>query len=275
MVTPTVQITEVDPTHLVARLLDPPPGSTGAEATAHLVEGRWDLRLERDGLRTESAGQLVRSLVLRCGLTGHPPVWWVEDADDEADEIAHRAGLVCDRELFQMRCRLPLDQHTSVSVRPFRRGADEAAWLEVNNAAFGWHEEQGGWDRARLEDRMGEPWFDPDGFLVHEHDGRLAAFCWTKEHRSAVPPMGEIFVIGVHPELHGLGLGRALTLAGLDHLADRGLPVGMLYVESTNEPAVGLYRSLGFTVHHHDRRYRIAGDDEAQAVLTPNSDPTA
>ena len=62
-------------------------------------------------------------------------------------------------------------------------------------------------------------------------------------------------MIAVDPAAHHRGLGRALTLAGLDHLAGRGLTVGMLYVESDNEPAVGLYRDLGFDVHQTDTAF--------------------
>ncbi|MEL7209222.1 MAG: hypothetical protein AAGK32_13485, partial [Actinomycetota bacterium] len=49
----------------------------------------------------------------------------------------------------------------------------------------------------------------------------------------------------------GGGAGEEDVLV-LDHLAERGLEVGMLYVESDNDPAVGLYRALGFWVHHED-----------------------
>ena len=48
-------------------------------------------------------------------------------------------------------------------------------------------------------------------------------------------------------------------MAGLESLARRGVAVGMLYTDATNEAAVSLYRSLGFTVDHVDRSYR-AGD---------------
>ncbi|MEZ5258337.1 MAG: GNAT family N-acetyltransferase [Ilumatobacteraceae bacterium] len=59
-------------------------------------------------------------------------------------------------------------------------------------------------------------------------------------------------MIATDPDYHGRGLGRQLTVAGLDHLARRGVPVGMLYVDADNAAATGLYRSLGFTVHRTD-----------------------
>jgi mycothiol synthase len=62
-------------------------------------------------------------------------------------------------------------------------------------------------------------------------------------------------VIGADPARQGRGLGRALTIGGLESLADRGVPMGMLYVDGGNEAAVALYRSLGFTTHRVDRAY--------------------
>lgn len=122
---------------------------------------------------------------------------------------------------------------------------ETAALLAVNAAAFAHHPEQGGMDRADLDARMGEDWFDPAGLLLatDEATGALLGFHWTKQHSSA---LGEVYVVGIAPAAQGRGLGRTLTLAGLHHLAGRGVDEVLLYVESDNAPAVAVYSRLGF-----------------------------
>ncbi|HEV8297922.1 MAG TPA: mycothiol synthase [Acidimicrobiales bacterium] len=183
---------------------------------------------------------------------------WVERVDDTLDAAAHAAGFHPWRDLLQLRCPLPAAP-SDLPVRAFTED-DAEAFLAVNNRAFAWHPEQGGMTLDDLRSSMAEPWFDPAGFLLHERDGRLAGFCWTKIHAAdpAIddPPMGEIYVIAVDPDFHGHGIGGPLTLAGLGWLASKGLGTGMLYVESDNQSAVRTYERIGFTVHHVDRAYR-------------------
>lgn len=178
-----------------------------------------------------------------------------EPAGPETDLLASAAGYRLTRDLLQLRRPLPTGLEFQLTTRPFRPGEDDAAWLDVNNRAFQWHPDQSGWTLDDLHRRMAEPWFDPDGFLLHLDGGEIAGFCWTKVHADHRPPLGEIHVIGVDPDHQGKGLGRQLTLAGLDWLARHGLAVGMLYVEADNAPALRLYRDLGFGVHHHHRWY--------------------
>ncbi|HYT38644.1 MAG TPA: GNAT family N-acetyltransferase, partial [Acidimicrobiia bacterium] len=82
--------------------------------------------------------------------------------------------------------------------------------------------------------------------------GEVIGFCWTKVHPGG---LGEIYVIAVDPAAQGTGLGKALVLGGLASLAERGITTGVLYVDAANDGAVGLYRRLGFEVHHVDRAY--------------------
>lgn len=246
----------------VERLIAHPPGEGAPAGHARLVRtrGGWDVDLAIEPGHREIADHVATAL-LRAA---HQAVadegggilrLWVSRPTPTDDRIAAAAGLDQVRDVWQMRCDLPLGETTDLVTRPFVVGRDEQAWLEVNNRAFGWHPEQGGWTPEDLRAREAEAWFDPDGLLLHERDGRLAGFCWTKVHGDHDPPLGEIYVIATDPAVHRRGLGRALVVAGLDHLARAGLTIGMLYVDATNTPAVRLYERLGFTVDHVDRAY--------------------
>lgn len=169
--------------------------------------------------------------------------------------VLEDAGFRPERELRQMRITLPVRPRPSfpagVEILPFRPGVDDESWLRVNNAAFRGHPENGSWTQEVLLDRRRQPWFDPAGFRMAWEGDSLVGFCWTKVHEDGV---GEIYVIGVEPGNQGRGLGRALVLEGLRHLADdRDITRGMLYVDAGNDAALTLYEQLGFRLDHVDR----------------------
>jgi len=165
----------------------------------------------------------------------------LEKARDEAIFGSKAVGLGA-----AARGGLPLPP--GVALRPFEPGRDDEAWVKVNNRAFADHPDQGGWTVRDLHVRMREPWFDPDGFLLAERtaDGALLGFHWTKVHGGDHDPIGEVYVLGVDPEGQGLGLGAALTYAGLRYLRGRDLSQAMLYVDESNTRAVRLYEKIGF-----------------------------
>lgn len=224
------------------------------EARASLVDGLWILSSDRDHLAELAAAATTRRPEV--------PLRWVVAAPTDADrQVAADAGLSPRRDVLQLRRPLPVepaltDAYPPVEVRAFRPGTgDEEAWITCNNRSFADHPDQSGFTPDRLHRLMGEPWFDPAGFLLHHEDDRLVGFCWTKVHDLVDPALGEIFVIGVDPDIAGRGMGGALTLAGLGWLARRGLTAGMLYVDGENQAARRLYNRLGFAVHHTERLF--------------------
>ena len=203
---------------------------------------------------------------------------WAHGESSAALALAQSMGFDRTRVLWQMRRSLvtalpdvPLP--AGIRLRSFLAGIDDEAWLAVNAAAFIDLPDQGGWALDDLRRRLAEAWFDPSGFIVATtDDGEIAGFHWTKVHGGdhARPhaegvdhapdhghmELGEVYVIGVAPGWQGTGLGRALLIAGLRHLASRGLPQAMLYVDATNTAAIGLYSSLGFTHWDTDVLFR-------------------
>ncbi|MGW7689228.1 mycothiol synthase [Streptomyces asiaticus] len=188
---------------------------------------------------------------------------WAHGGHASARHLAQVLGLTLFRELRQMRrplgslAELGLPEPAfpeGVTVRTFRPGADDAAWLAANAAAFAHHPEQGSLTQRDLDDRKGEPWFDPEGFFLAERGGEIVGFHWTKVH--AEERLGEVYVVGVRPDAQGGGLGKALTSIGLRHLAAQGLPTAMLYVDADNFAAVAVYERLGFVTHETDLMYR-------------------
>ena len=223
-------------------------------AIASRRDGDWTMQAVIDPRHRGSSAtrNLVESLLSAIAAEGGGRVdWWVYAPTAEDEAIAARCGLRADRRLLLMHRPLPTERRPEVTTRGFRPG-DEEAWLTVNNRAFAGHHEQSGWTIETLHQRMRQPWFDADDLRLHERDGRLAAFCWTKRHAAE---RGEIYVIGVDPDFQGLGLGTQLTLAGLDHLASVGVTEALLYVAAENTAATAMYDRLGFVVQRTDQAY--------------------
>ncbi|MGO1167070.1 MAG: mycothiol synthase [Janibacter sp.] len=196
----------------------------------------------------------VGSALLEAVLERHPQARpWAHGDLPASRALAARLGLDVVRELLVLSRPVEdgdeVDPELPVGVthRAFEPGRDDEALLAVNAAAFVDHPEQGDLDAAGLAERMAQPWFEAEGLILLD-DGtpdRLAGFHWTKVD----PPegdIGEVYVVGVHPDLHGRGLGGPLTRLGLAHLARRGVREVELYVEGDNHPALATYRRAGF-----------------------------
>jgi mycothiol synthase len=233
--------------------------SSPGDADAAMAEMVVHPRARRAGI----GGAMGRAALAKTG--GHNRIW-AHGTHLAAQATAAALELVPVRELVQMRRslrdvpepRIPGD----VRIRTYSGTADDGELLRVNNAAFAYHPEQGGWTAAELAERRSEPWFDPAGlFLAFDQEGRLLGFHWTKVHADQAG-LGEVYVVGVDPSAQGRGLGQVLTAVGIASLAERladpnipGEPTVMLYVESDNVAAVRTYERLGFTTYSVDTAY--------------------
>ncbi|CAM3213532.1 mycothiol synthase [Mycobacterium intermedium] len=217
---------------------------------------------------------LIRATMAKTNGSNH---FWAHGTLQAARATAAAVGLTAVRELLQMRRSLrdstdpaaelagEMASATAgeVRIRTYAGASDDQELLRVNNAAFAYHPEQGGWTEADLAERRDEPWFDPDGLFM-AFDARsdtLLGFHWTKVHLDQ-PGLGEVYVVGVDPAAQGRGLGKTLTKIGVTWLAQRlaeaAEPTVMLYVESDNVAAVRTYQSLGFTTYSVDTAYAPA-----------------
>lgn len=248
--------------HLLA--LDPDGGLIGylnltaagdpAPAMAELVV--------RPGSRRRGVGAaLARAALDRTEARNQ---FWAHGTLEPARATAAALGLIPVRELMQMRRSLRGLPEPAVPpgirIRSYHGVGDDTELLRVNNAAFAWHPEQGGWTDADLAARRAESWFDPDGLFLAFEDGieRLLGFHWTKIHPEK-PGLGEVYVVGVDPAAQGRGVGQLLTAVGMASLARRLAaapdPVVMLYVEADNTAAVRTYQRLGFAEFGVDTAY--------------------
>ena len=243
------------------------PAQVAEAATAEVVVDPAD---RRQGVATA----LIRAMQDALGPMAGSLRIWAHGQLDGARALASRDSYSVVRELWSMRRPLLPDDGSLPAValpdgftaRPLIVGQDEEAWLRVNARAFANHAEQGRLTRHDLDLRIAEPWFDATGFILVE-DMRdavpvLAASHWTKIVPSARPQVrptrGEVYVVGVDPAYQGLGLGRAVTILGLEYLRDRGVTEAVLYVDGDNTAAVATYSRLGFTRFAVDVMYSPA-----------------
>ena len=201
--------------------------------------------------------EATKELVTQRAAEGQTITAWTHGDHPAARGLAASVGLEPVRILYRMVLEIDRESFgdagtpSEYSIRTFVPGDDDAAWLALNATAFADHPEQGQLTQTDLDARKAEEWFDPAGFFIAEDaSGTPVGFHWTKTPVGSAA--GEIYAVGVHPETQGTGLGKALTIHGMNHLATSGLEKIVLYVDDENRPAVNLYTSLGFGVENTD-----------------------
>lgn len=192
---------------------------------------------------------------------------WAHGDLPAARRLAAKTGYTVVRELLRMtldlRSRTPetVLLPADLTLRTFRPGQDDEAWLALNARAFADHPEQGRMTQADLDARLRESWFDPESFFLVLRGEDVVGFNWLKvlpDEEQGIDDggpherTGEIYAVGIDPSAQGMGLGAALTRVGLDRLVARGVDTAELYTGRENAVAVRTYERAGFVVASTD-----------------------
>ena len=117
---------------------------------------------------------------------------------------------------------------------------DEDSWVDLYNAGgFGTP-----WDRARFDEYMTAPERKEGSVVAVRGDRILAATFASVE--VGMERTGRVDFVVSHPEVRGLGLGRAVCSGVVRYLIDKGYDNVILYTDDWRIPAIGLYLSMGF-----------------------------
>ncbi len=173
-----------------------------------------------------------------------------------AESVLSELGFECVRRFLELRLDMAqvrwqdIDQ-AALGCRHLRRG-EEDKLTQIQNRSFAgtW-----GYNPNTLEEityRTNLSRFSLEDVVLTCDGDKVTGYCWTEVTGDGEAAIGErkgrIFMLGVDPDCRGVDIGRRLLLAGLARLRSKGVRVAVLSVDSENEAACALYRSVGFEV---------------------------
>ncbi len=189
------------------------------------------------------------------------------DAQDDR-RLLESEGFMKIKEFWQMRWEgaelPPLRLRPGFHLKSFELGKDEAMLTELQNIAFG---ENWGFCPNTVEQiaaRARVKISPPEGIIFIMDGENAAAYNWTQRIQNAHGHVGFVAMTGVHPDYRGNGLGTAIVVSGMEHLASMGVNAVELEVDAENTPARELYLKLGYRRIHHSVWYELKLDQHSR-----------
>lgn len=225
-------------------------------AVGVLGAGEMDLLVD-PAARQQGIGDVAFMRML--DLAGDQPLKvWVHGNRPAANTLLARNGFKEIRHLLLMTCPPDRVQNTTMRLpegfhcENFDASSAEhrSEVLAVNTAAFASHPEQGALNESDFDQLLEEPWFDSADFLLCRFGEQLAGFGWVK----TTPFIGnpnrketELYVMAVHPDFAGKGLGSTILDGVFERMAEHDPARVTLYVEGDNTAALRIYKRAGFS----------------------------
>ena len=108
----------------------------------------------------------------------------------------------------------------------------------------------------------------PDAFIVAEVEGRLVGYIMCRIEsgfsdfgRMRPSRRGHVVSIAVMPEHRRLGIATSLMFSAISAIATYRCSEAFVEVRVTNEPAIQLYKKIGFEIVRRISRYYYDGED--------------
>jgi ribosomal-protein-alanine N-acetyltransferase len=108
----------------------------------------------------------------------------------------------------------------------------------------------------------------PETFVVAEAQGRVVAYIMCRiEHgfsdfrKFRFAKKGHVISVAVMPEFRKQGIGHSLVEHALTRLSELHADECYLEVRTTNNPAIDLYKKIGFEITRTIPRYYFDGSD--------------
>lgn len=169
-----------------------------------------------------------------------------------ARSVLSRLGFRVVRRFLELRLTLvdlPDAAHNTYSCRHLQPGEEDKLTRLQNRCFTGtWGYNPNTTEEIIYSINLGH--CSPDDVVLTCNGDTLTGYCWTKIICETETANGErkgrILMMGVDPDYRGRGIGKIVLLAGLSHLKSKGVRVVELTVDSENEVACALYRSVGF-----------------------------
>ncbi|MFW9786999.1 MAG: GNAT family N-acetyltransferase [Candidatus Thorarchaeota archaeon] len=128
---------------------------------------------------------------------------------------------------------------------------------------------------------MGLHYHAPKAFFVAEHEGEIIGYIMCRIERGIsgfgrMPvKKGHIVSVAVLHTMRKKGVGTALITAGMKGMMDYGATEFFLEVRKTNENAIAVYETLGYSVRRVLRGYYRDGEDAYLMIKRIDDAPEA
>jgi mycothiol synthase len=199
--------------------------------------------------RLREAGQTSgKPLILRAG---------TRSEDTRQIALLEQHGYTVARYFWRMKRPLAMpipEPHLpgGITLRSLANQEEAAEWVECYNESFIDH-----WNHHPMTVQRRRYWVNYPSYNIERdliavaEDGRFAGFCLCmidhEENLRNGANEGWIAILGTRRGFRGIGLGRALLLAGLQRLKHDGADSAKLGVDAANpNGATRLYESVGF-----------------------------